>query len=50
MNRTQTFVLAILLDVVAVALYLTGHSDAGALALGASIGALTPTDPTGRRG
>jgi hypothetical protein len=45
MNRTQTFVSALVLVVAGVVLFLTGHESAGSLALGAAIGTLTPSDP-----
>lgn len=48
LNRAQTFALALVLTVAAVVLIVTGHSDMGALALGGALGAITPTDPTGR--
>lgn len=49
MNRTQTFVLALVLIAAGVILTLTGHETPAGLALGAAIGTLTPTDPLGRQ-
>lgn len=49
LSQVQTFVIVLVLIVAALVLFLTGHSEPAALALGAAIGALTPTDPTGVR-
>ena len=44
MNLMQSFLLALALLAVAVALYIIGETGAGGLALGAVIGVLVPSD------
>lgn len=45
LNQVQTLVVVVVLVAAAVALYLTGHDAPASLALGAAVGALTPTEP-----
>ena len=44
MNQLQTFLLVLALLAVALVLYIIGETGAGALALGAVIGVLVPSD------